>query len=350
MRALFIPLLQRWQNTRDLWKPRELLYVATDETDKKFFDLFVNSNHDLRFLDDYWELANLSSFRKEHLGMIEVIVASRGRVFVGTYYSTFSGYISRIRGYYGMSKYTNFYGWNPVKFVMQEGNFFSTGNDFSREYPIGWVGIDGDQRVLKDNEGDRKTGDVAALSTGDKKNNSTNTAGGLNPSNTDTDKVKDPKDAPKTEKTDAITNTVNKIEILDGAKIARNESIIGPPNLTSDHGIRSLEESMIRTLGFLPNEDDEMEVSNNTTLYLVFSTDCSPSQHWESYLLFFSAMRTKQRGLITRIASGCTKSQTEEAREWHQLVSSLLISCNLFTSMKPIVYPIYCLHNHSISR
>jgi hypothetical protein len=98
-----------------LCKERQLLYVATDETYKKFFDLFVNSNHDLRFLDDYWELANLSSFRKEHLGMIEVIVASRGRVFVGTYYSTFSGYISRIRGYYGMSKYTNYYGWKVLR-------------------------------------------------------------------------------------------------------------------------------------------------------------------------------------------------------------------------------------------
>lgn len=310
LRALFIPFLQRWQNTRDLWEPRELLYVATDETDKKFFDLFVNSNHDLRFLDDYWELANLSSFRKEHLGMIEVIVASRGRVFAGTYYSTFSGYITRIRGYYGMSKYTNYYGWNPVKFVMQEGNFFSTFNDFSREYPIGWVGIDGDQKVLKDNEDDRNHGDVAALFAGDGKNNSTNTAGVLEPSNTVTDKVKDPKDAPNTEQAIAITNTV-----------ARNESIIYLSNLTSDHGIRSLEESMIRTLGFLPNEDDEMEVSNNTTLYLVFSTDCSPSQHWESYLLFFSAMRTKQLGLITRIVSGCSNRETEETREWHQLVS-----------------------------
>jgi len=88
---------------------------------------------------------------------------------------------------------------------------------------------------------------------------------------------------------------------------------------------------MIKSLGFLPNEDDEMEVNDNVTLYLVFSTDCSPSQHWESYLLFFSAMRAKQLGIITRIASGCTEKQTAEAREFHQLVSSLMIVCILFT-------------------
>lgn len=299
--------LHRWQNTRDLWKPRELLYVATDETEKKFFDPFINSNHDLRFLDDYWDMANLSSFQKEHLGMIEVIVASRGRVFVGTYYSTFSGYISRIRGYYGMSKYSSFYGWNPVKFAMQGDNFFANFNDFAREYPIGWVGIDGDQRVLKDNEDENKTGVEAASSAGDGKIPNSSTTSDLKSS----------------------SNVNKNVILLDGV---RNESITDNPKLpNSEHGIRSLEESMIKILGFLPNEDDEMEVSNNQTLYLVFSTDCSPSQHWESYLLFFSAMRSKQLGLITRIASGCTEKETEEAREWHQLVSSFTIACPIFT-------------------
>ena len=33
--------------------------------------------------------------------MIDTIVASRARVFVGTWFSTFSGYITRLRGYYG---------------------------------------------------------------------------------------------------------------------------------------------------------------------------------------------------------------------------------------------------------
>lgn len=60
----------RWyENTQEIWKPNEILYISTDEGDKKFFDNFA-LGHDLRFLDDYWELANLQSFSIEHLGMI----------------------------------------------------------------------------------------------------------------------------------------------------------------------------------------------------------------------------------------------------------------------------------------
>ena len=91
----------------------------------------------------------------------------------------------------------------------------------------------------------------------------------------------------------------------------------------SAHGIRSLEETIINALGFLPNEDGDMEVaSDGTTLYVVFSTDCEQYQHWQSYLLFFSAMRVRQLGFITRIASGCTDEQQQETREWHQEVNS----------------------------
>ena len=49
----------------------------------------------LRFLKDYWDLANLSDISPDHLGMIDAIVASRGHTFAGTYYSTFTGYINR---------------------------------------------------------------------------------------------------------------------------------------------------------------------------------------------------------------------------------------------------------------
>mmetsp|Transcript_33223 Transcript_33223/g.54288 ORF Transcript_33223/g.54288 Transcript_33223/m.54288 type:complete len:425 (+) Transcript_33223:3-1277(+) len=76
---------------------------------------------------------------------------------------------------------------------------------------------------------------------------------------------------------------------------------------------------MINALGFLPSEDEKLKVADDgTTLYTVFSTDCGPFQHWQSYLLFFSAMRIKQTGFITRIASGCTDEQKQEANEWHQ--------------------------------
>ena len=91
-----------------------------------------------RFINDYWDMINLGDLTLEHIGMIDAIVASRGQTFAGTYYSTFTGYINRMRGYHGHSKYTSFYSWNPQKFTMQDGKMIDAAGGFSREYPIGW--------------------------------------------------------------------------------------------------------------------------------------------------------------------------------------------------------------------
>lgn len=92
-----------------------------------------------------------------------------------------------------------------------------------------------------------------------------------------------------------------------------------------DHGIRSLEETMINALGFHPTEDEEMKTTGDgTSLYVVFSTDCGEFQQWQTYLLFFSAIRARQLGLITRIASGCSEKEKQKVERWHQEVSVLI--------------------------
>jgi hypothetical protein len=53
-------------------------------------------------------------------------------------------------------------------------------------------------------------------------------------------------------------------------------------------------------------------------LHLVFSTDCSLYQHWQSYALYYSAVQVKQRGKITRIISGCTEQQMKQMIQWHK--------------------------------
>ena len=57
--------------------------------------------------------------------------------------------------------------------------------------------------------------------------------------------------------------------------------------------------------------------TTNTTLHLIFSTDCSPYQHWQSYLFFHRAYTIHQPGYITRIASGCTEEQQRYEQLWH---------------------------------
>jgi hypothetical protein len=42
--------------------------------------------------------------------MIDQVVCTRGDIFVGTWFSTFTGYITRMRGYMGYADTTVFFG------------------------------------------------------------------------------------------------------------------------------------------------------------------------------------------------------------------------------------------------
>lgn len=139
-----------YNNTAKLWQPKELLYIATDEKDRSFFDP-IAKHYDLRFLGDYFEKAGLDKLHSSLLGMVEIAVASRGRLFVGTWHSTFSGYIMRLRGYYGLSKVSNYYSYRPRRLAMHKW-VFPDGSYEAREFPIAWLGIDGDTHVLCDLE------------------------------------------------------------------------------------------------------------------------------------------------------------------------------------------------------
>ncbi|KAL7499728.1 hypothetical protein ACHAWT_007372 [Skeletonema menzelii] len=142
-----------YENTKELWKPNELLYIATDEKNSTYFDDFRRQHSGpLRFFDDFKELADLDSIDSTLYGMIETVVSSRGSVFAGTWFSTFSGYIVRLRGYYGMSKYFTYYSWTERKYFMHEWMNIGSGSWYAREYPVAWTGIDGDLFVDNDSE------------------------------------------------------------------------------------------------------------------------------------------------------------------------------------------------------
>lgn len=94
---------QEWyNNTREIWNPKEILYIATDETNKTWFDP-IAKHHQLRLLDDYWDMAKLGDLDSSFIGMVDTIVASHGRTFSGTWFSTYTGFINRMRGYLGYS-------------------------------------------------------------------------------------------------------------------------------------------------------------------------------------------------------------------------------------------------------
>ena len=131
-----------YKQTSDVWLPNEIIYIATDEKNKTFFNIPFEKHHNIYYLDDFWKIANLDNIDSAYFGMIDTIVASFGRVFAGTYFSTFSGFINRMRGYYGISMTSSFYVPADRKYAVHEWSHAVT---YAKESPDGWVRIDSDE-------------------------------------------------------------------------------------------------------------------------------------------------------------------------------------------------------------
>jgi len=134
---------EEWfENTRSWLVPGQLLYIATDEMNRTWFEP-LTKHYQARFLDDYNELVGLSDLDPNYVGMIDQVVASRSKVFVGTYFSSFSAFIGRMRAYHGLSGKKMYYShpdyWNETHSWVYPHSSYS-----AREFPLGWVGIDED--------------------------------------------------------------------------------------------------------------------------------------------------------------------------------------------------------------
>lgn len=73
------------------------IYIATNECDRSFFDP-LRRHYDIVFLSDFE--GAMFGLNKNFRGIVEQLVASRGRVFFGCFFSTFTNYINRLRGYH----------------------------------------------------------------------------------------------------------------------------------------------------------------------------------------------------------------------------------------------------------
>lgn len=79
-------------------KEGDTVYLATDERDKGFFDP-LKAVYDVVFLDDFIDDMG-KQVNTNYYGMVDQLVASRGRTFFGCWFSTFTAYINRLRGYH----------------------------------------------------------------------------------------------------------------------------------------------------------------------------------------------------------------------------------------------------------
>jgi len=123
------------------------VFVATDEKNKDFFKP-LREHYDLCFLDDFKHL--FEGVNTNMYGMLDQLVASRGRVFYGTYFSTFTGFINRMRGYHAdRAKVHNqngtirSYYFLPFEKRYGMASFMPPRPPFwTREFPLAWRDID----------------------------------------------------------------------------------------------------------------------------------------------------------------------------------------------------------------
>jgi hypothetical protein len=148
-----------YTNIEDIMTPQSTLYIATDEVNRSFFEPFFQRHH-VYFLNDFDHL--LMGLNTNYYGLVEQLVVSRGRIFVGCMFSTFSGFVTRLRGYHstydklpgyqnGTLPTTYFYAPLRSKEIMHTYQQLSK-PIHSREFPMGWTGIDLEDRVAIDDE------------------------------------------------------------------------------------------------------------------------------------------------------------------------------------------------------
>jgi len=136
------------KNSEKELTPNATLYIATDEQDREFFAPF-RELYDVVFLDDFRHL--LEDVNTNYYGMIDQLVASRSRIFFGCWFSTFTGYINRLRGYHANNDKTAgyeqgvvpsyYYALEDRHFHMQ--TFYPVKRSFyAREFPASWRLID----------------------------------------------------------------------------------------------------------------------------------------------------------------------------------------------------------------
>ena len=77
------------------------------------------------------------------LGMVEQVVLAHGRTFTGTWFSTFSAYACRLRGYYGRHPDDTCYVYAPDNKRFDFAQWKMPSHAFyPREWALAWEGID----------------------------------------------------------------------------------------------------------------------------------------------------------------------------------------------------------------
>jgi hypothetical protein len=98
------------------------------------WDAFTRNGWHVTVLRNYTEATHGTN--PNYFGMVDSIVCARAAVFAGTWFSTFTGYIHRLRGYHGLGEETYYHSTGKVDLARSPK---SIGSGYSREWRIGWT-------------------------------------------------------------------------------------------------------------------------------------------------------------------------------------------------------------------
>jgi hypothetical protein len=140
-----VPIDRLLQNVRKLASVGSRLYIATDETDKSFF-AGLRAYFELYFIDDFRSLLP-QDLPADSIACVEQMICALANLFIGTKLSTYSAYITRLRGYHGAAdKQTYFTDGSLGSEMDDQGsppfswiNWVLSGNPWwGREFREGW--------------------------------------------------------------------------------------------------------------------------------------------------------------------------------------------------------------------
>lgn len=104
-----------------------------------------------------------------------------------------------------------------------------------------------------------------------------------------------------------------KAHVAEQAQPAKTQ--ISPEDLHGKEHGKEPSESALKLMEKLKSVKEEPKEAE---MHVVFSTDCSFYQDWQTLLIFFSAIKVGQKGHITRIASGCEESKKNDLRSLYE--------------------------------
>ncbi|GMH93368.1 hypothetical protein TrVE_jg14334 [Triparma verrucosa] len=141
-----------YENTKEHLTPGTTVFIGTDEFDKSYWKL-MKEHYDVFFLDDFKD--DIKGMNPNYYGMLDQLITTKGEHFYGTFFSTFTGYINRMRGYFddrgdelnGSNKDGLIKSWYtaPTDKTNEMAQYMPIRPPFyPREFPVAWRDIDAD--------------------------------------------------------------------------------------------------------------------------------------------------------------------------------------------------------------